>query len=199
MSAGARDGRVRGDRQKAALVELLEPVVGESGHDLEDVVVSQAGRRRVVRVVVDADGGVSLDDIAVVSRAVSTALDETDVLGGSPYVLEVTSPGVDRPLTAPRHWRRAAGRLVKAVYTAGEQEAGESVEGRVIAADDEEVRIEVAGTERVFPLAGLGPGKVQVEFRRAETEDDDPAAEDDELREDQLHDDEEGDAEPHGH
>ncbi|ROO83552.1 ribosome maturation factor RimP [Actinocorallia herbida] len=193
MSAGARDGRVRGDRQKAALVELLEPVVGESGHDLEDVSVSQAGRRRVVRVIVDADGGVSLDDIATVSRAVSAALDETDVLGGSPYVLEVTSPGVDRPLTAPRHWRRAAGRLVKVAFTA-EGQPEESVEGRVIAADDEKVRIEVAGTDREFPLAGLGPGRVQVEFRRIETEDDDPLHDDE-----QIHDDEEGDGESHGH
>ncbi|MDX6743405.1 ribosome maturation factor RimP [Actinocorallia sp. A-T 12471] len=171
MSAGARDGRVRGDRQKAALVELLEPVVGESGHDLEDVAISQAGRRRVVRVIVDADGGVSLDDIAVVSRAVSKALDETDVLGGSPYVLEVTSPGVDRPLTEPRHWRRAAGRLVKVAFTQDEQGPAETVEGRVVAADEAEVRIEVAGSERAFPLSGLGPGRVQVEFRRIEADD----------------------------
>ncbi|MCD0453625.1 ribosome maturation factor RimP [Actinocorallia sp. API 0066] len=198
MSAGARDGRVRGDRQKAALVELLEPVVGASGHDLEDVAVSQAGRRRVVRVVVDADGGVSLDDIAVVSRAVSAALDETDVLGGSPYVLEVTSPGVDRPLTEPRHWRRAAGRLVRAPLTTAE--GGAPVEGRVLGADDREVRIEVAGQERAFALADLGPGRVQVEFRRIETQDDDQDDQDDSLREDLLHEDEEGgDGEPHGH
>lgn len=182
MSAAARDGRVRGDRQKAALVDLLTPVVEETGHDLEDVTVSQAGKRRVVRVVVDADGGVDLDAIAVISREVSAALDETDLLGGSPYVLEVTSPGVDRPLTQPRHWRRAAGRLVK--FTTAE---GTEVQGRVLDADEERVRLDVAGDERAFPLSDVGPGRVQVEFRRIEAED-------------LLHDEEEGgDGEPHGH
>lgn len=182
MSAAARDGRVRGDRQKAALAELLTPVVEGSGHDLEEITVSQAGRRRVVRVVVDADGGVDLDAIAAVSRDVSAALDATDVLGGSPYVLEVTSPGVDRPLTQPRHWRRAAGRLVRFTTTEGAE-----VQGRVLAADEEEIRLDVAGEERVYPLAAAGPGRVQVEFRRIEAED-------------LLHDEEEGgDGDPHGH
>ncbi|MEO3783062.1 ribosome maturation factor RimP [Actinocorallia sp. B10E7] len=182
MSAAARDGRVRGDRQKAALVELLTPLVEASDHDLEDVIVSQAGKRRVVRVIVDADGGVDLDAIAVISREVSAALDETDVLGGSPYVLEVTSPGVDRPLTQPRHWRRAAGRLVK--FTTAE---GVELQGRVLSADEREIRLDVAGGEQVFPLAAVGPGRVQVEFRRIEAED-------------LLHDEEEGgDGEPHGH
>ncbi len=182
MSAAARDGSVRGDRQRASLVELLTPVIEASGYDLEDIAVSQAGRRRVVRVVVDADGGVDLDAIAVISRAVSAALDETDVLGGSPYVLEVTSPGVDRPLTQPRHWRRAVGRLVK--FTTAE---GVEVQGRVLGADEEEIRLDVAGGERAYPLPAAGPGRVQVEFRRIEAED-------------LLHDEEEGgDGEPHGH
>ena len=101
------------------LLALLEPLVGAAGYDLEDVSVSAAGRRSVVRVFVDADGGVDLDAVATVSRVVSDALDERDsdfggagLLGGA-YVLEVSSPGVDRPLTEPRHWRRAAGRLVE--------------------------------------------------------------------------------------
>ena len=82
--------------------------------DLESVRVSVAGRRRLLRVVVDSDHGVSLDDAADVSRDVSAALlDATDVIGDVPYTLEVSSPGVDRPLTEPRHWRRAAGRLVR--------------------------------------------------------------------------------------
>lgn len=182
MSAEARDGRVRGDRQKAALIELLEPVIAASGHDLEDVSVSQAGKRRVVRVIVDADGGVNLDDVATVSRDVAEALDETDVLGGNPYTLEVTSPGVDRPLTLPRHWRRAAGRLVK-VSTV----EGVSVEGRVIDADEEKVRLDVAGEETTFLLTAIGAGRVQVEFRRIDS---DEAVEAEET-------DEEG--EPHGH
>jgi ribosome maturation factor RimP len=182
VSAAARDGRVRGDRQKAALVEALTPVIEATGHDLEDITVSQAGKRRVVRVIVDADGGVDLDAIALISRRVSEALDAEEVLGAAPYVLEVTSPGVDRPLTQPRHWRRAAGRLVK--FTTAE---GTEVQGRVLDADEEEIRLDVAGAERTYPLAAAGPGRVQVEFRRIEAED-------------LLHDEEEGgDGEPHGH
>ena len=96
-----------------SLVRLLEPVVAAEGLDLEDVVVTPAGKRRLLRVVVDQDGGVGLDTVAAVSTAVSAALDERDAMGGSPYVLEVTSPGVDRPLTAPRHWRRNLTRLVR--------------------------------------------------------------------------------------
>src|SRR5688572_11187840 len=102
----------------------IEPVVGAAGYDLEELVVTPAGRRSVVRVVVDRDEGVTLDDIADVSRAVSEVLDANDDgMGRTPYVLEVTSPGVDRPLTEPRHWRRNTGRLVTvAVGPAGSTE-----------------------------------------------------------------------------
>ena len=93
----------------AKLREQLEPVVAALGYDLEDVTAQRAGSRQLLRVVVDGDGGISLDDIAEVSQAVSAALDESDPMGEAPYDLEVTSPGVSRPLTLPRHWRRAAG------------------------------------------------------------------------------------------
>ena len=95
-----------------SLMRLLDPVVTTQGLDLEDVVVTPAGRRRLLRVVVDRDGGLSLDAVAAVSTAVSAALDDSDAMGGAPYVLEVTSPGIDRPLTEPRHWRRNLTRLV---------------------------------------------------------------------------------------
>ncbi|WP_149257706.1 ribosome maturation factor RimP [Actinomadura sp. K4S16] len=172
----ARPGR---DAAAAALTRLLAPAVTEAGYDLEEVDVRPAGRRRLVRVVVDADGGISLDDIARLSETTSELLDGSDVMGSSPYVLEVTSPGVDRPLTEPRHWRRAVGRLVVAPLTEGGQ-----IEGRVVAADDEAVEIDVvrkrrgkgagagggksAGPETVrrrFGLGELGRGRVQVEFK----------------------------------
>ena len=116
MSAGSRRDRAqrghavprpaRRGTAPEAIKELLEPVVESAGYDLEDVTVTPAGKRSLLRVVVDADDGVSLDDVATVSRTVSAALDTSDVMGSGPYVLEVTSPGVDRPLTEPRHWRR---------------------------------------------------------------------------------------------
>jgi ribosome maturation factor RimP len=146
------------------LAALIEPVVAKAGYDLEEVVVTPAGRRRLVRVVVDADSGVSLDDVAEVSRAISTALDEHDAaVGAAPYVLEVSSPGVDRPLREPRHWRRAVGRLVQVPVT------GQSaVTGRVLRADDAGVLLAVGDTERGYRYEELGNGRVQVEFRREE-------------------------------
>ena len=150
------------DARSDRLVELLGPVVAAAGLDLEGVTVTPAGKRRLVRVVVDRDGGVSLDDVAEVSQSVSKELDATDLLGGSPYVLEVTSPGVDRPLTEPRHWRRAVNRLVKA-----ELRDGATVEGRVVTAD--EAGVELAGHGRLA-YADLVRGRVQVEFNRGADE-----------------------------
>ena len=99
-----------------AVTSLLDPVVTAAGLVLEGVIITPAGKRRVVRVVVDLPedrtGSLDLDAVAEVSRSVSDALDGSDVLGGSPYVLEVGTPGVDRPLTERRHWSRARGRLV---------------------------------------------------------------------------------------
>lgn len=156
---------------RARLLQLLTPVVEAAGHDLEDVTVSAAGRRSVVRVVVDKDGGSTLDDIAEVSRAVSDLLDaveeeEPELLGGT-YVLEVSSPGVDRRLTLPRHWRRNTGRLVTANLA-----DGSTVTGRVRGADELEVTLDVDGTEQRLLLAQITSGSVQVEFTRRDQEED---------------------------
>jgi ribosome maturation factor RimP len=159
----------------AKLREQLEPVVAALGYDLEEVTGQRAGSRQLLRVVVDGDGGISLDDIAAVSQAVSAALDESNAMGEAAYDLEVTSPGVSRPLTLPRHWRRAKGRLVQVPLTAG----GE-LTGRIIGVDDEGVTFELPGKkpgttggERRLAYADLGRGKVQVEFNRPGTQDED--------------------------
>ena len=109
------------------IIRVAEPVVHALGMDLESVRVTTAGRRRLLRVVVDSDRGVSLDDAALASRELSAKLDASDVMGDMPYTLEVSSPGVDRPLTQPRHWQRAVGRLVRVPLTptgAGHAKAG---------------------------------------------------------------------------
>ena len=171
----ASRGTQRTDPTTARLAGWIEPVVAEAGYDLEDLVVTPAGRRSVVRVVVDRDQGVTLDDIAEVSRAVSEVLDANDDGMGTPYVLEVTSPGVDRPLTDPRHWRRNTGRLV--TVTVGPAGRTEEVTGRVTAVGDAgvDLAVETKGkpgakkrppTARSVPWAELGPGRVQVEFGR---------------------------------
>jgi len=155
----------------ARLTELLAPVVETTGADLEHVDISKAGKRSVVRVVVDRDGGVSMDDVADVSRLVSDSLDALDeaepsALGPS-YVLEVTSPGVDRPLTAPRHWRRNIGRLVTLART-----DGSTVTGRVLAADEAAVVLDVDGEQSTVPMDAVARGTVQVEFSRKGEEED---------------------------
>jgi len=144
-----------------SLVRLLAPVVEAQGLDLEDVVVTQAGKRRQLRVVVDQDGGISLDTVAAVSTAVAAQLDDTDAMGGSPYVLEVTSPGVDRPLTAPRHWRRNRTRLVK-VATA----EATALEGRLVEVDDDGIGVESDGVVTRLAWDRVASGRVQVEFNR---------------------------------
>ncbi len=143
------------------LTSELAPVVEAAGHDLEQLDVVPAGRRRVVRVLVDRDGGTTLDDVAEVSRVLSEALDaldarEPELLAGA-YVLEVSSPGVDRPLTLPRHWRRNVGRLVTAFLA-----DGSSATGRLGAADEEAVLL----GERRLALSEVVRGQVQVEFNR---------------------------------
>ena len=203
-SAGSRSGdRPRNDRsdrsrtdpstRRLRLRAVIEPVVSAAGYDLEDLSVSRAGRRYVVRVIVDGDGGISLDAVADVSRALSGALDQAEETGGDlvagEYQLEVSSPGVDRPLTLPRHWRRNAGRLVRVtVRGAGRRPpeqrrpAGSSgdgsgprpdespgdrqVTGRVIAADDDRVVLGTDAGPTEWLYADLGPGRVQVEFSR---------------------------------
>jgi ribosome maturation factor RimP len=146
----------------AALVDALTPVVAQAGFDLETIAVTAAGRRSVVRVVVDSDAGIDLEAIAQVSRAISAALDDdgaADLIDGA-YQLEVTSPGVDRPLTEPRHWRRAVGRLVQVEI------GGERVIGRVLSADTAGIVASIDAQSRSVEWSELGPGRVQVEFNR---------------------------------
>lgn len=150
---------------ESRITDVIRPVVATAGMDLESVRVSAAGRRRLLRVVVDSDQGVSLDDAAALSRRLSAALDRVTVMGDFPYTLEVSSPGVDRPLTDPRHWRRAAGRLVEVTVA----ESG-PVCGRVVTADADGVTMDVAGGRRRFGYAALGPGAIQVEFGHPPTE-----------------------------
>jgi len=147
---------------EARIADVIRPVIAAAGMDLESVRVTAAGRRRLLRVVVDSDRGVSLDDAAAISRELSTALDTVAVMGDFPYTLEVSSPGVDRPLTDQRHWRRAVGRLVQVAVT--DSGGARPVSGRVAAADADGVTLDVEGARRRFPYAVLGPGAIQVEF-----------------------------------
>ncbi|WP_168583650.1 ribosome maturation factor RimP [Gephyromycinifex aptenodytis] len=162
---------------------------------VEDVSITPAGKRRVVRISVDDDlrdlapddettpvPYVDLDLVADATRAISDALDEANVLGATPYVLEVTSPGVSRPLTEPRHFRRNVGRLVRVRLTP-EAPAPDGVQGRptgrIVAVNDTVVRLSLPATkttpEHEITLAHehIASADVQVEFSRLEDEEDD--------------------------
>jgi ribosome maturation factor RimP len=159
--------KVTGTPDAARLQVLLEPTVATFGADLEAVEVVRSGQRSRVCVIVDRDGGVDLDGIADVSKAVSEVLDRDDAMGAGPYTLEVTSPGVDRPLTQPRHWRRNANRLVTVM-----QRDGVALTARIIEADDNEVVLSPgdgpadAATAVRMPWSDIDKGLVQIEFRR---------------------------------
>ena len=154
---------------KETLIGLLTPVISAAGAELEDVTISRAGSRSVVRVVVDRDGGIDLDAVAEVSRAVGAALDaDPDAIPGT-YVLEVTTPGVDRPLTQPRHWRRAQGRLVSVT-----RRSGGPVTGRVSTADEQQAVLvgdDVPGGRLTLDYGDVSRAVVQVEFNGPDTVD----------------------------
>ncbi|MFC7361597.1 ribosome maturation factor RimP [Nocardioides astragali] len=152
------------NRIEAELVDPLKTL----GLDVEAVELTPAGKRRVLRVAVDKDGGVTLDDVADATREVSRVLDDSDVMGEMPYTLEVTSRGVDRPLTLPRHWRRNEDRLVKATLT-----DGTILTGRVLASGDAAVTLDVDGEQHEVAYADVAKALVQIEFNRKSEKKDD--------------------------
>jgi len=158
MSASHRPGA---DATVTAVSTAVTGRLEELGLDLEAVELTPAGKRRVLRIAVDKDGGVSLDDVAAATRAINDVIDASDVMGEQPFTLEVTSRGVDRPLTEPRHWRRNRTRLVKVRLVDGSE-----LTGRIGASDDDQVSLEVDGTSRAVPYAEVKKALVQIEFNR---------------------------------
>ncbi|GAA6526535.1 ribosome maturation factor RimP [Intrasporangium sp. DVR] len=161
----------------------IEPALAPLGLVVEDVTVNQAGKRRLVRVLVDTDIAdldpadtsspvppMSLDDVADATRVVGNRLDDSDVMGQAPYVLEVSSPGVGRPLRSRDDFRRQVGRLVEVVHDGG------SVTGRLGEVGTDRLTVQVPATKKVaarvetIELDAVHRGTVQVEFKRAEAE-----------------------------
>lgn len=164
------------DRIRSLIEPVLAPLV------VDEVKVTPAGRRRVVRIAVDRATDetttvtdptepMSLDEVAEATRAVSAALDETDVLGEQAYTLEVTSSGVGRPLTRPRHYQRGIGRLV----VISRPDASD-LRGRILAAGPDVVTISVPATKRdperteTIPYADIAGARIDVEFSRADSD-----------------------------
>jgi ribosome maturation factor RimP len=152
-------------RQQDAVRDQIEQALATPlsalGLDVEAVELTPAGRRRILRIAVDGDNGVTLDDVADATKTVSQVLDASDVMGEQPYTLEVTSRGVDRPLTLPRHWRRNADRLVKVTTT-----EGETLTGRIVGSGEDTATLDVDGTRRELAYTEVAKALVQVEFNR---------------------------------
>ncbi|MGW7362970.1 ribosome maturation factor RimP [Streptomyces sp. NPDC054841] len=158
--------------QSERLRGLLEPLVSAADLDLEEIELSRAGRRLVLRVVVDSEEGVDLDACAELSRVISDKLDESDVMGDGEYQLEVTSPGAERPLKEHRHYVRAVGRLARFQLL----ESGELV-ARILTVDDDGLDLEVPGVKGRKPTARriafdeIAKARVEIEFSRKDKND----------------------------
>ncbi len=174
--------------QAGHIRSIVEDPLAAAGFVVEDVGVTAAGRRSVVRVAVDRDlaalspddgrsvvAPLSLDEVADATRVVNEALDADPGLGNAPYVLEVSSPGVDRPLTRARHFRRNVGRLVRLTRT-----DDTTLEGRLVEATADQLTVlPVDGGEQRIPADAVRAARVQVEFGRIDADPAEDPAEDD--------------------
>ncbi|MDT5019302.1 MAG: ribosome maturation factor RimP [Mycobacterium sp.] len=146
------------------VIELLDGEFARAGYEIEDVLIDAVARPPRITVIADGDEGLDLASIAELSRSASELLDGVDDTS-VPYVLEVTSRGVDRPLTTEKHYRRARGRKVELTLTDGSVLAG-----RLGETGDGAVRLVVregrqsSFTVRELPLEGIAKAVVQVEF-----------------------------------
>ncbi|CAM2735073.1 ribosome maturation factor RimP [Actinomyces slackii] len=148
----------RADALTQRLTELLGPVVSGCGLFLEGVRTTRAGKHSVVRVFVDlpdGPGDLDLDGLGEVTSAVSQALDEADPIAGQ-YTLEVSTPGAERPLSTPRHFRRAVG------HGAAVDTAQGRITGTVISADDDALVLEAGGERRIIALAEIDQARMIV-------------------------------------
>lgn len=168
----------------AQISALLTPVLARFGLELDALEILPAGKRRLLRVVVDGDGprgrGPLLDDIAEASKALSAALDDSTAVGQAAYTLEVSSRGVGRPLEQPRHWRRQRSRLVAVTGHDGER-----LTGRIVSAGPESAVLDVDGTERTVSYDEVAKALVQVELNRPKGLDPDAEAGNEQISNDE--------------
>jgi ribosome maturation factor RimP len=147
------------------ITELIEPAVSAQGFFLEEVQLVSPGKHRIVTCIVDGEVALNLDQVTSVSRAISELLDESPIMGDTPFTLEVTSPGIDRPLTKPRHFAKNQDRLLKVTKT-----DGDVVTGRILSNTDSDVTLTVdikkESVEVVVAYADIKRAVVEIEFNR---------------------------------
>ena len=135
---------------------VIAPVVAASGNYLEEVTITPDGKSRILTVIVDSDTHLNLDQVTAVTREISDLLETHPALGDQPFTLEVTSPGIDRPLTEVRHWKKNHGRLVNAIGIDGKE-----IKGRI----EEVVDGVVVIGEHQIPLADIEKAMIEIEFK----------------------------------
>jgi ribosome maturation factor RimP len=147
------------------ITELVQPAVEKAGFFLEDVHVVSPGKHRIVTCIVDGQAPLNLDQVTSVSRDISELLDAADFMDDAAFTLEVTSPGVDRPLTLPRHWYKNVNRLVKVI-----NQDGSVVNGRITTVEDSQVVLveDIKGKtkEHLVQFANIKRATVEIEFNR---------------------------------
>ncbi len=150
---------------KDQISELVTPAVSDQGFYLEDVHVATPGSHRIVTCIVDGDASLNLDQVTTVSRVISELLDEAAFMGETPFTLEVTSPGVDRPLTQPRHFAKNVDRLLRIIKLDGSE-----VTGRILSNTDHDVTLTVTvkkeTIEQTVSLSEIKRAVVEIEFNR---------------------------------
>jgi len=152
---------------KDQISEHITPALHKAGYFLEDVNLVSPGQHRIVTVIVDGESALNLDQVTVASKLVSELLDEATFMGETPFTLEVTSPGIDRPLTLPRHFAKNVDRLLKVTKT-----DGVVVTGRILSNSESDVTLSVTEKkdvkEVVISLADIKRAQVEIEFNRKE-------------------------------
>jgi ribosome maturation factor RimP len=143
--------------KKEEIIAVITPALEALGFYLEEVTITSAGRRSMITIIIDGDTYLSLDQVTVATKAVGEIVEGIQSLGQTPFTLEVTSPGLDRPLTKPRHWRKNIGRLVKIVLLDGQE-----IKGRV--KDVSQISTTVA--EQVVKFSDIKRATLEVEFKQ---------------------------------
>ncbi len=142
---------------KEQVLAVITPAIESLGFYVEDITITSAGKRSMLTVIVDGDTHLSLDQVTVATKAISEIVENLPTLGNNPFTLEVTSPGLDRPLTKPRHWRKNQDRLIKIVLTDGKE-----IKGRIKDSSETSVTVD----DQTINFADIKRATLEVEFKK---------------------------------
>jgi ribosome maturation factor RimP len=142
---------------KEQVAAVITPAIQALGFYVEDISITAAGRRSMLTVIVDGDTHLSLDQVTVATKVISEIVENLPTLGNNPFTLEVTSPGLDRPLTKPRHWRKNKDRLIKIVLNDGKE-----ITGRIKDSTEADVTVD----EQNIKFADIKRATLEIEFKQ---------------------------------